>query len=174
MSRTDDTGALRLGLGAVLALTLWRVVMLHFDRTELYVDESQYWFWGQNLDFGYYSKPPMIAWVIRAVTDLAGSSSPFWVRLPAPLFHAGTALVLMAVAGRLYGARIAAWAGPVWLLLPMVTLGSALFSTDTVMLFFYALALWCWLGLQRRGAARGALALAMGISIGLGCCQNTL
>jgi hypothetical protein len=39
--------------------------MLHFDSTDLFVDEAQYWFGRRNIDFGYYSKPPMIAWVIR-------------------------------------------------------------------------------------------------------------
>ena len=45
------------------ALTLWRLVALGFDRTDLWVDEAQYWLWGQNLDWGYFSKPPMIAFL---------------------------------------------------------------------------------------------------------------
>jgi len=164
--RTNERTALRRGILFVLGLTLWRVILLIFDRTELFVDEAQYWFWGQNLDFGYYSKPPLIAWIIRAVTDLAGSDSPFWVRLPAPLFHMGTALVLMAVARRLYGLRAAAWAGPVYVTLPMVSVGAALFSTDTPMLFFHALAILLWLKLQQRTTV--PLAAALGFAVGLG------
>jgi len=57
----------RTGLFIILAVTLWRIVTLHFDTTDFFVDEAQYWFWSQNLDFGYYSKPPMIAWFIRAM-----------------------------------------------------------------------------------------------------------
>ena len=38
----------------------------------LYVDEAQYWTWAQNLDWGYFSKPPVIAWLIAASTALFG------------------------------------------------------------------------------------------------------
>ncbi len=162
----SERQALGLGLGFVLALTLWRVALLWFDRTELFVDEAQYWLWGQNLDFGYYSKPPLIAWIIRAVTDLAGSDAPFFVRLPAPLFHMGTALVLMAVARRLYGGQAAAWAGPVYAALPFVSVGSAMFSTDTPMLFFHALAILLWLRLMAQPSP--ARAAGLGLAVGLG------
>ena len=64
----------RTGVLIILAFTIFRIVTLHFDTTDLFVDEAQYWFWSQNLDFGYYSKPPMIAWVLRIFTALAGSS----------------------------------------------------------------------------------------------------
>ena len=60
----------RSGLFIILTITLWRIVLLRFDTTDLFVDEAQYWLWSQHLDFGYYSKPPMIAWVIRAATAL--------------------------------------------------------------------------------------------------------
>jgi 4-amino-4-deoxy-L-arabinose transferase-like glycosyltransferase len=82
----------RTGLFIILAVTLWRIIMLHFDTTDFFVDEAQYWFWSQNLDFGYYSKPPMIAWFIRAMTEISGSTDIIWVRLCGPLMHMATAL----------------------------------------------------------------------------------
>ena len=45
----------------------------------------------------------MIGWTIRAATELAGSDSAFWVRLPAPLFHALTAILIIAVTARIEG-----------------------------------------------------------------------
>jgi len=158
--------SMRNGYIFVLAITLWRVIMLTLNPTDLFVDEAQYWFWGQNLDFGYYSKPPLIAWVIRGVTALAGSDSAFWVRVPGPVLHMITALVLMQVAVAVYGRRTAAWVGPVYVALPLVTVGSALFSTDTVMLPFYALALWAYVRLWRRPSISAAA--LMGAAIGLG------
>ena len=155
-----------LGVAFVLAITLWRVVFLWFDKTDLFVDEVQYWFWGQNLDFGYYSKPPMIAWVIRAVNEVVGSDARFWVRLPAPLFHMATGLILMQAASRFYDRQTAAWVGPVYMLLPAVVLGSVLFSTDTVMLCFYATAMLAYFGLTQKASTPNAL--LMGAAIGLG------
>lgn len=157
---------MRLGVAFVTAVTLWRVILLWFDQTDLFVDEVQYWFWGQNLDFGYYSKPPMIAWIIRAVNELAGSDARFWVRLPAPLFHMATALILMQVADRFYGKETGAWAGPVYIVLPAVAVGSALFSTDTVMLCFYALAMLAYFNLMK--ASSVAYSLLLGVALGLG------
>ena len=161
--------ALALGLGFVLALTGARIAALALSDAELFVDEAQYWLWGQNLAAGYYSKPPLIGWLIRAATDLAGSDEAFWVRLPAPLLHMATALILGACAHRLWGPRAAAWTAAVYIALPMASLGSFLISTDTVMLPPLAGALlahlraierpdWRWA--VATGAALGLAALA--------------
>ncbi|MBA3817002.1 MAG: glycosyltransferase family 39 protein, partial [Parachlamydiaceae bacterium] len=37
-------------------------------------DEAQYWTWSQHLDWGYYSKPPGIAWQNWLGTYLFGST----------------------------------------------------------------------------------------------------
>jgi len=141
MQRPETGDWLRPAVRIVAAITLARLALLWFNRTDLFVDESQYWLWSQDPAFGYYSKPPLIAWVIGATTWLTGKDSPFWVRLPAPLFHAATALILAALAARLAGARIAIWVAATYATLPMVALSSLLISTDTIMAPFFALAL---------------------------------
>ncbi|APX90939.1 hypothetical protein BV394_03485 [Brevirhabdus pacifica] len=156
----------RAGLWAIGAITLYRVLLLALSEAELFVDEAQYWLWGQSLEFGYYSKPPLIGWVIRAVTDLAGSDAAFWVRLPAPLLHGATALVLMAIARRFWAGWVPVLVALAYLTMPGIVVGSLLFSTDTVMLPFYALALLFYLDLSGRSSARRAL--AMGAALGLG------
>ncbi|AJE46193.1 hypothetical protein P73_1478 [Celeribacter indicus] len=118
-----------------------RLLALAFDRTDLFVDEVQYWFWGQNLDFGYYSKPPLIGWLIRLVTDLAGSDAAFWVRMPGAVLHGITALLLGALAARLADGRAALWTVAIYLTLPFTALGSVMISTDTVMAPAFAAAL---------------------------------
>lgn len=149
----------------VAAITLARVVTLWFDRTDLFVDESQYWLWGRNLDLGYYSKPPLIAWVIRAVTEVAGSDAPFWVRLPGPVFHGATALILGALAARLFPARAAVWVAVTYATLPFAALGSLLISTDTIMAPFFAAALLFHFRTIESG--RAGAAAATGIAVGL-------
>lgn len=154
----------RSGFIIILAFTLWRIVLLRFDATDLFVDEAQYWLWSQHLDFGYYSKPPMIAWVIRAFTALGGSNDIFWIRIAGPVFHAGTALVLMATARRFVGPEIAGWAGVTFVTAPAVALSSVFFSTDDILLFFIAIALWAYFGLTERRSI--ALAMIMGAAFG--------
>ncbi|RWR13692.1 ArnT family glycosyltransferase [Paenirhodobacter populi] len=163
--RTDasDTGWLRPALFVVLAVTVFRLVMLAFDRTDLFVDETQYWLWGQRLDFGYYSKPPLIGWVIGLVTRLA-SDAPFWVRMPGTLFHAATALILAALAARIAGRAAAIWTAALYVTLPFVGVGTVMISTDTIMAPFFALALlFFWRCGEDR---RPVFALAAGAAIG--------
>ena len=151
-------------LAIVGAVTAARIVLLWFNRMDLFVDEAQYWLWGQELAFGYYSKPPLIGWIIRAVTGIAGSDAPFWVRLPAPLLHGLTAMILGAVAARLSGRGAAIVVAAGYVTLPMVSLASILISTDTVMVPFLALALLFYLRLLDQGGT--GLALLTGLALG--------
>lgn len=134
-----------------------RLTALVFDQTDLFVDETQYWFWGQNFDFGYYSKPPFVGWLIRGVTDLVGSDAAFWVRMPGSILHAITALLLGALAARLFEHRAALWTVALYLTLPFTGLGSIMISTDTVMAPFYAAALLFFVRAAQNGRATDAL-----------------
>jgi len=160
-----DAGWLRPALLLVAAVTALRLLALAFNRTDLFVDETQYWLWGQNLDFGYYSKPPLIAWLIRAVTELAGSDAAFWIRAPGSVLHGATALILAAVAARLAGARVAVWVAAAYVTAPFVAVGSLLMSTDTVMAPFYAAAV--LLALRTSASRAPGDALAAGLCGGL-------
>ncbi len=157
-------GWLRPALLGVGLITLARVVLHLFSEADLFVDEAQYWLWGQDLAFGYYSKPPMIGWVIRLATEI-GSDAPFWIRLPGPLFHAATSLILGTAAARLWGTR-AGWITALsFVTLPMVAVGSLLISTDTIMFPFLATALLAYLRLLERPSA--GYAVLCGAMLGL-------
>jgi len=164
--RPDTRGGwLGPALAGLTALTALRLASLALSPMDLFVDEAQYWLWSQDLAFGYYSKPPLIAWLIRAVTDLAGSDAPFWVRLPGPLLHMATALLLGAVAARLWSPRAALFVALAYATLPMVAVGSLLISTDSVMFPFLAAALLLWL--RTAGHGRAGSAIAAGLCLGL-------
>jgi 4-amino-4-deoxy-L-arabinose transferase-like glycosyltransferase len=149
----------------VALISAFRIVLLAFSRADLNVDEVQYWLWGQELAFGYYSKPPMIGWVIGLVTEVAGSDAPFWVRVPAVLFHAATAVILGAIAARHFGDKPAVLTALCYIVLPMVSVGSLLISTDTIMFPFLALALAGYLRLLEDRAV--STALFTGAALGL-------
>ncbi len=150
----------------ILAVTAWRVITLLFDRTDLWVDEAQYWLWGQNLDWGYFSKPPLIAFWLAAVTELAGSDHQYWIRVSGPVLHAITGTLIGLSAARLFGGNTGPWAAALYVTLPLVAVGSWQFSTDTVMLPFFALGLLAWTHLRVRSSLIWALIL--GVAAGLG------
>lgn len=152
----------------VLGLTLARVLALFQTPLELYPDEAQYWLWSRTLDWGYYSKPPMIAWTIWATTALGGDAEP-WVRMSAPFWHAATALAVYAIGRRLYGAATGFAALALYVLMPGVQLSSAVISTDAPLLCFLALALLAYVTLQQvQGRRRLAVAAGLGVALGLG------
>ncbi len=118
-------------------ITIARIGLLFISDVNLGPDETQYWFWSLTPDFGYFSKPPMIAWLINLTTGLFGHSE--WaVRLSSPLLHGGAALFLYTVGRMLYVPQAGFWMGTGWLLLPGVGFASGIISTDTPLLFF-----WC-------------------------------
>ena len=59
---------------ALIALTAVRIWGLYVSTVDLYVDEAQYWAWSRDLAFGYFSKPPLLAWIIAASDQLCGSA----------------------------------------------------------------------------------------------------
>jgi len=160
----DETRAWRIAVILVAALTMVRLAVLFATPLELYPDEAQYWLWSRHLAFGYFSKPPMIAWLIWATTTLGGNAEPF-VRLAAPILHAGTALALYGVGQRLYGARTGIVACLVYSLMPGVQLSSGVISTDAPLLFFLSLALLAYALLQTKRSLGSAVGL--GVALGL-------
>lgn len=151
---------------AALALLILRVGVLALSGVSLHGDEAQYWTWAQSFEWGYYSKPPLIAWVIGATTSVCGDAAPC-VRLPATLFHIASGFVLTALARDLFGDRTALWCGVGWLTLPAVSFSSLLMSTDTILLFCWSLALFAYSRVLREGDWKWALLLAIAFGLGL-------
>jgi 4-amino-4-deoxy-L-arabinose transferase-like glycosyltransferase len=142
-----------------------RIVVLLFSIANLGPDEAQYWSWSEDLDFGYFSKPPMIAWIIALTTGLFGESE--WaIRLSSPLIHAGTSLIVFVLGRDLYDERVGLWASLIYLTMPAVFFSSGLITTDVPLLFFWSIAL---LSLHRLLNTKSiGWAVLTGLAIGLG------
>jgi 4-amino-4-deoxy-L-arabinose transferase-like glycosyltransferase len=165
LSRALPTGKISpagLFFAALFVLTLLRVLWLAASPLPLYGDEAQYWTWAQHPDWGYYSKPPLLAWLIALTTAMGEAmmdgDSEFWVRLGSPLLHAGTAVAVYLLAGRMFADRaLAAWCGVAYATLPAVFLSSTLISTDVPLLFCWAWGLYgLWRGLEGGACKNGA------------------
>ncbi len=148
------------------ALTIARLVALFRTPLELYPHEARYWLWSRTLALGYDSKPPLIAWAIAATTALGGNSEP-WVRLPAVLFQAGAILLVYALAKWLYNSRVGLAAAALYALAPGIQLSAMVVGADAPLLFFIALSLLAYAGLQG-ATARRRLLLATGLGAALG------
>ena len=163
-----DASATSLGrfwLFAALILLL-RVVSLWFNNTPLFFDEAQYWVWAKEPAFGYFSKPPLLAWTIAGFSGICGDSE-FCVRLASPLLHTLTGFFVFLAGRALFDARIGLVAGIGWLLLPAVSLSSTLISTDVPLLLCWSAALWAFIGYRRDRAGKWLAVLALAFGLGL-------
>jgi 4-amino-4-deoxy-L-arabinose transferase-like glycosyltransferase len=159
-------GDLRAAVLMVVALECLRLVALFRTPLELYPDEAQYWLWSRTLEFGYYSKPPVIAWAIWATTAIGGDAEA-WVRLPAGLFQAGATVTVFLIGRRLYGANAGLAGAALYALMPGVQLSALVAATDAPLLFFLGLTLLAYVALLRADRRRTLLAAALGAALGL-------
>jgi 4-amino-4-deoxy-L-arabinose transferase-like glycosyltransferase len=130
----------------LLALTAWRWLATSWNGLELYADEAQYWSWALQPDWGYYSKPPVVAWLIHLGTRLFGDAEQ-GVRAATYLVWPLTSWCLYLLVARLYrdeawGERAGFWAALLFASLPLTTLGGVLITTDGPLLLCWTLGLY--------------------------------
>src|SRR6516162_8836115 len=152
-------------LAGVLAIIGLRLLCLVLQLADLYPDEAQYWFWAQQAALGYYSKPPLVAWLIALTTGLFGDSE-FAIRVSAPLLHAGTAIFVYAIGSRLYDTRVGLWSALAYASLPGASISAFIISTDAPLLLFWAAAFYAFIRAREDG--RWGWWLAVGCACGLG------
>jgi hypothetical protein len=153
-------------LAAVLAITGVRLLWLVFQPGDLYPDEAQYWVWSRNLAFGYYSKPPLLAWLIALTTAIFGEGE-LAIRLSAPLLHAGTAIFVYGIGARLYDRQVGFWSALAYASLPGVSVSAFIISTDAALLLLWAVALYSFVRARDHGGPGWWLAVGTAAGLGL-------
>lgn len=152
-------------LAGLLLLAVFRVWFVASNGLALHVDEAQYWYWAQHLEWGYFSKPPLIAALIAGTTSACGDSE-FCVRSGSLLVYPLTTVLVFLLARRLFGTGKAWVAATLFFTLPAVSLSSMLISTDVVLIFCWALALYAFVKALDSNAWSAWLLL--GVAVGLG------
>lgn len=161
--RRADADAFLATVVLTALLTALRLLALFTTPLELYPDEAQYWGWSRHLAFGYVSKPPLVAWLIRLTTAVGGDGEA-WIRLSAPLLHAGAALALQRAGARLYDGRVGLWAAILYSLMPGVQLSAGVIATDAPLLLFASLGLWAYAAWRDRPGAVSAAGLGAALA----------
>ena len=132
----------RIALWLLLAVALLRLVYLvpFLDKFDLVGDEAYYWDWGRRLDWGYYSKPPMIGWLMGIVGRLSGNSE-WGIRIAPLILGTLSLLLLQRLTARLFGARAALIAITLAVLTPANAALSLFFTIDAPLVLFWTAAL---------------------------------
>ena len=70
-------------------LLAFKIFAVYKTVLGLHGDEAQYWTWSKDLSWGYFSKPPLIAFLIKIFTAIFGNSI-FAIKLFPVIFYVFT------------------------------------------------------------------------------------
>src|SRR5947208_4901746 len=147
----------------ILALVGLRLVAAAF--TPITFDEAYYWMWSKNLAGGYYDHPPMVAYVIRAGTLIAGDTE-LGVRLVSILLALPMSFAVYRTAEILFGGRrVAATAAILLNVTLMAAVGTMIVTPDAPLLVASSFVLFYLAKVLASG--RGPWWLAVGVAVGL-------
>jgi Dolichyl-phosphate-mannose-protein mannosyltransferase len=94
--------------------------------------EAYYYSWSRFLDWSYYDHPPLVAWMVRVVTSVFGSS-PAAVRL-GPILAAGAfGILFYKLAARLFRPRAAFFALVIVTALPVFVVSSFVLNPEAAL-----------------------------------------
>lgn len=121
-------------------ITLVKGVYVYFGP-DLFTEEAQYWLWSRHLDWAYYSKPPLIAYVNSLSSGLFGISAPV-VRLNAVLCGLGISYFVFRLGVEHFRSHRVAVLGVVLLnVSPFFVTATLFFTTDSLLMLAWAGAL---------------------------------
>jgi 4-amino-4-deoxy-L-arabinose transferase-like glycosyltransferase len=161
----------RAAVGAIAAVMLAQTVFLLWGCDwDLCGDEAEYWAWSRKLGWSYFSRGPVVAWLIRLGTELLGGLSlkltgslMFAVRFPCVILGGLTAwavyrlVVLTTKSSRTGLIAVLLLPG-----IPILALGGVIVTSDTPLVCCWAwAAVWCYRAVQgddlRAWLAAGAI-----------------
>ena len=152
----------------ILLTTAVRLLFVGTGQLDLSPDEAQYWDWSRTLQLSYYSKGPLVAYIIGFWTMILGDTE-LGVRFGAVVNTMLTQIVLYLGVARVMGRpRLGAWVLVVANTTPLFMAAGVLMTTDNPLMLCWCAAL--FLLLRMAGGTAGSydhlllgLALALGI-----------
>ncbi len=130
--------ALLVGLAGLNLLYLW------YSPFDLCGDEAHYWEWSRHLDICYYSKGPVVAYLIWLATYIGGHSA-FAIRTVAVVLSAGSMVIVYLLGSRLFKSEGAGFLAVLLLVsAPMINIGAAVLTIDSPLCFFWLAAVGAW------------------------------
>lgn len=118
----------------LVALVPASALLTRLAGIEMHFDEAQYWEWSQHLDWSYYSKGPIVAWLI-ALSESVFGHGEWQTRLPAWLLHSLWLGLVHGLAFEIWGSRRAAWLAVVLAATTPIYLALGLVMTTDIVLF---------------------------------------
>src|SRR4030043_765815 len=125
----------------LLVLSLFRIYYIQNGPLDLSPDEAHYWEWSRRLDLSYYSKGPMIAYLIYLGTSVFGDTV-FGIRIMAVIFSALSSILLYSFGKNLYDEKVGLSSAILMQIVPLFSVFGVLFTIDSPFIFFWILSLY--------------------------------
>ena len=123
----------------IFFLLITRLYINHLLKIPLHFDEAQYWSWSKQMAWGYFSKPPFLAWCINFISNICGNGEGC-IRSLSPFFHIATTLGIFYSSFKITNKiSNSIFASIIFLLMPGITFSSLFISTDVPLIFFSTL-----------------------------------
>jgi undecaprenyl-diphosphatase len=158
---------------SLLLISLFRIYFILTGPFDLSPDEAHYWEWSRHLDWSYYSKGPMIAYLIYLGTSLFGDTV-LGVRIFAVVLSAASSLLLYLMGKELYDEKTGLASALLIQIVPLYSVFGILFTIDSPFMFFWILSLYLFHRLIQRQLHQDRKILSdyywllLGVSVGLG------
>ncbi|MFZ5906310.1 MAG: glycosyltransferase family 39 protein [Nitrospirota bacterium] len=129
---------------ALFAISLFRIYYILHGPLDLSPDEAHYWEWSRRLDISYYSKGPMIAYLIFIGTQIFGDRV-IGIRIMAVLFSLLSSIVLYLIGKRLFDEKTGVVSGLLFQAIPLFAAFGVIFTIDSPFIFFWIASLYLFL-----------------------------
>jgi membrane-associated phospholipid phosphatase len=134
---------------SLLILSIFRIYYILTGPFDLSADEAHYWEWSRHIDWSYYSKGPMIAYLISLGTSLFGDTV-FGVRICAVVLSAASSFLLYLMGRELYDEKTGFVSALLLQVVPLYSVYGILFTIDSPFIFFWILSLYFFQKLLQR------------------------
>ena len=124
----------------ISALFVYRILSLVIVDIPVFYDEAYYYSWSSELAFGYFSKPPVVAWLIWLTSSLSAES---WaLRLASPILYLIASLSVWHTASFWFGKKSAKWSALLFFSFPLIGFNSNFITTDAPLLAAWSASLY--------------------------------
>ncbi|MDW7972985.1 MAG: glycosyltransferase family 39 protein [Thermodesulfovibrio sp.] len=149
---------------SLFIITLFRIYFILHGPVNISPDEAHYWEWSRRLDLSYYSKGPMIAYLIAFSTWIFGDN-PFGVRILATVCSFLSSLFIYKVGEKLFNEKVGYISGILFQLIPLFSIFGIIFTIDSPFILFWIISMYLFLIALKR---QGFYWLILGIFTGFG------
>ncbi|MGD0281343.1 MAG: glycosyltransferase family 39 protein [Dissulfurispiraceae bacterium] len=180
--KNQETTLLLAGLATI---SVFRIYYILHGPLDLSPDEAHYWEWSRRLDLSYYSKGPMIAYLIHIGTFFFGDTV-LGIRIMAAIFSVLSSVFMFKLAILMYGntsgkpvSRMPECSFPqrsgallsalAFQAIPLFAAYGILFTIDSPFIFFWTISLYIFYkALSEQPKKQWIYWTLLGISIGFG------